>query len=189
MNLMLKFNYDENAAVIFKQMTEVQDVIDTFSIYINRLDDIDTIISNLSHKIYQKTQFFIQYGCLDSTKKSLDDKKSIVVEFDLSTNIVENISLGKKLTQDAVDCAYRCTTIAQAIIASKSGARYVIVDLNQMQDIQYAMVEDICEIYKNYPDLYGEIIVETILDDFHCIKFGRCGVDILSMNNFPFVKL
>ncbi len=198
MNLMLRLDAIIHQSIIKKEILNLHGIVDIFAVAVQptniNFDELyNNILNGLSDDVQKKVKFFIQIDDLNnnSISSTLDDKgtalQRYIVELDLANNIVEKISFGKLLCDKLIGCAYRCTTIAQTIIASKSGARYVIINLDSIENDQYQMVENICEIYKNYPDLYGEIVVESTFDDLNCIRLGRCGVDVLSVDKLSLI--
>ncbi len=69
---------------------------------------------------------------------------------------------------------------SQALLAAKAGASYICPFVGRLDDISLngmAVVEEIAEIYYNYPDIKTEIIVASIRTPNHVLESALIGVD------------
>jgi len=68
----------------------------------------------------------------------------------------------------------------QALLAAKAGASYICPFVGRLDDISVngmGVVEEIAEIYYNYPDIKTEIIVASIRTPNHVLESALIGVD------------
>jgi len=69
---------------------------------------------------------------------------------------------------------------SQALLAAKAGASYICPFVGRLDDISLngmAVVEEIAEIYYNYPDIKTEIIVASIRTPNHVLESALIGAD------------
>lgn len=72
----------------------------------------------------------------------------------------------------------------QALLAAKSGAKYVSPFIGRLDDIgQNGMnlIKDINEIFKNYPDFKTQILVASIRHPLHVIDAAKIGADVVTL--------
>ncbi len=68
----------------------------------------------------------------------------------------------------------------QALLAAKAGASYICPFVGRLDDISVngmGVVEEIADIYYNYPDIKTEIIVASIRTPNHVLESALIGVD------------
>ncbi len=89
---------------------------------------------------------------------------------------------------------------AQAIMAAKAGASYICPFVGRLDDISSPgmdLVDQIVEIYTNYPDLDTEVIVASVRTPNHVIESALIGADgvtvpfsvIKKLFNHPLTKI
>ena len=78
-----------------------------------------------------------------------------------------------------------CFSPAQAILAAKAGATFVSPFVGRLDDIGHdgmALIADICEIYRQYPDtLKTEVLVASARHPGHIIEAARLGAHVVTM--------
>jgi transaldolase len=77
-----------------------------------------------------------------------------------------------------------CFSAAQAILAAKAGATFVSPFVGRLDDIGQrgmGLVEDICQIYQNYPKFQTEIIVASVRSPMHVVTAAKLGADIATI--------
>ncbi len=77
-----------------------------------------------------------------------------------------------------------CFSANQAILAAKAGAAFVSPFVGRLDDISeegMRLIEDICEIYANYPDFRTEVLVASIRNPMHVVTAARLGADVCTV--------
>jgi len=72
----------------------------------------------------------------------------------------------------------------QALLAAKSGAKYVSPFIGRLDDIGQdgmSLIKDINEIFKNYPDFKTQILVASIRHPLHVIDAAKIGADVVTL--------
>jgi len=72
----------------------------------------------------------------------------------------------------------------QALLAAKSGAKYVSPFIGRLDDIGQDgmnLIKDINEIFKNYPDFETQILVASIRHPLHVIDAAKIGADVVTL--------
>ena len=72
----------------------------------------------------------------------------------------------------------------QALLAAKSGAKYVSPFIGRLDDIGQDgmnLIKDINEIFKNYPDFKTQILVASIRHPLHVIDAAKLGADVVTL--------
>jgi len=78
-----------------------------------------------------------------------------------------------------------CFSPAQALLAAKAGASFISPFVGRLDDIGHdgmGLIEEIAEIYSNYPDtLTTEILVASIRNPLHVIEAAKIGADVVTV--------
>ena len=77
-----------------------------------------------------------------------------------------------------------CFSAGQAILAAKAGAAYISPFVGRLDDISsdgMGLIEDICEIYANYPDFNTEVLVASIRSPNHVIEAAKMGAEVCTL--------
>jgi transaldolase len=77
-----------------------------------------------------------------------------------------------------------CFSANQALLAALSGAAYISPFVGRLDDIGQdgmQLVEDILDIYANYPDITTEVIAASIRHPEHCLRAAIAGADIATV--------
>ncbi len=77
-----------------------------------------------------------------------------------------------------------CFSANQALLAALSGAAYISPFVGRLDDIGQdgmQLVEDILDIYDNYPDINTEVIAASIRHPEHCLRAAVAGAHIATI--------
>ncbi len=77
-----------------------------------------------------------------------------------------------------------CFSAAQAILAAKAGASFVSPFIGRLDDIGQdglGLIEEICQIYSNYPDFTTQILVASVRNPIHIVQVAKMGADIATI--------
>jgi len=77
-----------------------------------------------------------------------------------------------------------CFSPAQALIAAKAGATFISPFVGRLDDIGQdgmLLIEQIVQIYRNYPKLKTEVLVASIRHPIHLIQSARLGADVATL--------
>ncbi len=76
-----------------------------------------------------------------------------------------------------------CFSPAQAILAAKAGAAYISPFVGRLDDLAQdgiQLIEDIVQIYANYPEWYTEVLVASVRHPVHIIQSAKIGADVVT---------
>jgi transaldolase len=85
-----------------------------------------------------------------------------------------------------------CFSANQALLAALSGAKYISPFVGRLDDIGQdgmQLVEDILDIYDNYPDINTEVIAASIRHPEHCLRAARAGAHIATIPYDVLIKM
>ena len=77
-----------------------------------------------------------------------------------------------------------CFSPVQALLAAKAGATYISPFVGRLDDLAQdgmQLIEDIVQIYRNYPDLKTEVLVASIRHPLHMAQAARIGADVATL--------
>ena len=77
-----------------------------------------------------------------------------------------------------------CFSVNQALLAALAGAAYISPFVGRLDDAGHdgmAMVKDIVDIFKNYPNLTTEVLAASIRHPLHCIAAAKAGAHIATV--------
>ncbi|MBL0941446.1 MAG: fructose-6-phosphate aldolase [Alphaproteobacteria bacterium] len=77
-----------------------------------------------------------------------------------------------------------CFSAAQALMAAKAGATFISPFVGRLDDLSQngmELIEDICDIYANYPRFETEVLVASIRHPLHVIQAARIGADVATI--------
>jgi len=77
-----------------------------------------------------------------------------------------------------------CFSANQALLGALAGAAYISPFVGRLDDIGQdgmQLVEDILDIYDNYPDINTEVIAASIRHPEHCLRAARAGAHIATI--------
>jgi len=103
---------------------------------------------------------------------------------------VEGLKATRALSDDGIDVNVTlCFQPMQALIAAKAGAAYISPFLGRLDDIStdgVHLIEQIVQIYDNYPELGTEVLAASIRHPMHLTQVAIAGADV---STFPFKVL
>ena len=85
-----------------------------------------------------------------------------------------------------------CFSANQALLAALSGAAYISPFVGRLDDIGHdgmQLVEDILNIYDNYPDINTEVIAASIRHPEHCLRAAVAGAHIATVPYDVLIKM
>ena len=77
-----------------------------------------------------------------------------------------------------------CFSANQALLAAKAGATFISPFVGRLDDIGHdgmGLIEDILDIYGNYPAITTEVLVASIRSPAHVLEAARLGADVSTM--------
>lgn len=77
-----------------------------------------------------------------------------------------------------------CFSPAQAILAAKAGASFVSPFVGRLDDIGengMQLIDDICQIYRAYPDFHTEVLVASVRHPQHIVQAAKMGAHVATI--------
>ena len=152
--------------------------------FIQRIADICDIVEGpvSAETVSQDAEGMIREGRL-LAKIS----EHIVVKVPLTT---EGLKATKVLSSENIDINVTlCFQPIQALIAAKAGAAYISPFLGRLDDIStdgVGLIEQIVQIYDNYPELRTEVLAASIRHPMHLTQVALAGAHV---STIPFKVL
>lgn len=98
---------------------------------------------------------------------------------------VEGLKATKVLSSESIKCNVTLIFSAnQALLAARAGAAYVSPFLGRLDDISMPgidLIEQISDMFANYPDISTEIIAASIRNPIHVTDCALAGADIATV--------
>ena len=98
---------------------------------------------------------------------------------------VEGLKVTKVLSSEGIKCNVTLIFSAnQALLAARAGAAYVSPFLGRLDDISMPgidLIEQISDMFANYPDISTEIIAASIRNPIHVTDCALAGADIATV--------
>ena len=131
-----------------------------------------------------------------SAEVAATDYEGMIREGEILSRIAKNVCVKLPLTMDGLKaCRYfsnkgiktnvtLCFSAAQAILAAKAGATFVSPFVGRLDDIGQDglnLIEEICEIYSNYPDFKTEVLVASVRNPIHITQAARMGAHVATL--------
>lgn len=131
-----------------------------------------------------------------SAEVAATDYEGMVREGDILSKIAKNVCVKLPLTLDGLKaCKYfsdkgvqtnvtLCFSAAQAILAAKAGATFVSPFVGRLDDVGQdglGLIDEICEIYANYPEFKTEILVASVRHPVHITTAAKLGADVATI--------
>jgi transaldolase len=85
-----------------------------------------------------------------------------------------------------------CFSVNQALLAALAGAAYVSPFVGRLDDIGQdgmQLVEDILDVYDNYPDITTQVIAASIRHPEHCFRAAAAGAHIATLPYDILIKM
>ena len=131
-----------------------------------------------------------------SAEVTATDAPTMIKEGQKLAAIAENVAVKVPLTEDGLMACKTlsgtgtmvnvtlCFSAAQAILAAKAGATFVSPFVGRLDDVGQdglGLIEDICDIYANYPNFMTEILVASVRGPQHVVHAAKIGADIVTI--------
>lgn len=98
---------------------------------------------------------------------------------------VDGLKACRILTQEGTQVNVTlCFSAAQAILCAKAGATFVSPFLGRLDDVGETgmnLIQQIVEIYDNYPDFSTQILAASIRHPLHVVEAAELGADVVTI--------
>ncbi len=98
---------------------------------------------------------------------------------------LEGLEVTKVLAKENIKVNFTlCFSVNQALLGALAGAAYVSPFVGRLDDIGHdgmQLVEEIVEVYENYPDIHTEVIAASIRHPEHCLRAAKAGAHIATV--------
>lgn len=98
---------------------------------------------------------------------------------------VEGLKATRALSDEGIDVNVTlCFQASQALLAAKAGAAYISPFLGRLDDISedgVRLIEQIVQIYGNYPELGTEVLAASIRHPLHAVQVALAGADVATI--------
>jgi transaldolase len=131
-----------------------------------------------------------------SAEVTATEADAMIAEGKKLAKIAKNVAVKVPLTVDGlITCkALRdqgtmvnvtlCFSAAQALLAAKAGATFISPFVGRLDDIGengMGLIEDICTIYKAYPNLKTEVLVASVRHPMHVVAAAKMGAHVATI--------
>ena len=131
-----------------------------------------------------------------SAEVTATDHEAMVVEGRRLASLAPNIAIKVPLTPDGIRACKTlsgegtmvnvtlCFSPAQAILAAKAGATFVSPFVGRLDDIGapgMGLIDEICAIYRQYPDFRTEVLVASIRSPMHVVEAAKMGAHVATI--------
>jgi transaldolase len=132
------------------------------------------------------------------------DYATMIKEGEVLSKIAKNVCIKLPLTMDGLKaCKYfsdkgiktnvtLCFSAAQAILAAKAGASFISPFVGRLDDVGQdglGLIEEICEIYSNYPEFKTEVLVASVRHPIHITATAKMGAHVATIPGKVFKQL
>lgn len=122
--------------------------------------------------------------------------EGMIREGEKLARVADNIAVKLPLTWDGLKaCRYfssknimtnvtLCFSSAQALLAAKAGATFVSPFVGRLDDVSQdgmGLIEDIRQVYDNYPHLETQILVASVRHPLHVMEAAKIGADVVTL--------
>jgi transaldolase len=131
-----------------------------------------------------------------SAEVTATDHATQLAEGRLLSKLAKNVAVKVPLTMDGLKTCRvlrsegtmvnvtLCFSAAQALLAAKAGATFVSPFVGRLDDISedgMALIADIVQIYRQYPQLTTEVLVASIRHPMHVVAAAKLGAHVGTM--------
>lgn len=124
------------------------------------------------------------------------DHATMLKEGRLLAKLAKNVTVKVPLTPDGLKTCKAlssdgtmvnvtlCFSPAQAILAAKAGASFISPFVGRLDDVGtdgMALIRDICQIYKQYPNFKTEVLVASVRHPIHVIEAAKVGAHVATL--------
>ncbi|MFN7146679.1 MAG: fructose-6-phosphate aldolase [Myxococcota bacterium] len=121
-------------------------------------------------------------GMLEEGRLLARVHKNVVVKVPLS---IEGLKACKALSSEGTRVNVTlCFQPSQALLAAKAGATYISPFIGRLDDIGQdgmVLIQQIVNIYANYPDLQTEVLAASVRDPLHVVQAAEAGADVATI--------
>jgi len=145
----------------------------------NAMEEITKIIAGDVSLEVVSTEYF---GMMEEGKRLREYGNNVVVKVPMTP---AGLKACKSLSSEGIPVNVTLIFSAnQALLAAKSGAKYVSPFIGRLDDIGQDgmnLIKDIKEIFMNYPDFKTQILVASIRHPLHVIDSAKIGADVVTL--------
>jgi len=131
-----------------------------------------------------------------SAEVTATDHATMLKEGRLLAKLAKNVAVKVPLTPDGLKTCKAlssegtmvnvtlCFSPAQAILAAKAGASFISPFVGRLDDIGtdgMALIRDICQIYRQYPNFRTEVLVASVRHPIHVIESAKVGAHVATL--------
>lgn len=131
-----------------------------------------------------------------SAEVAATDYENMVREGEILSKLAKNVCIKLPMTLDGLKACQHfsnkgiqtnitlCFSAAQAILAAKAGATFVSPFVGRLDDIGQdglSLIEEICQIYSNYPNFKTEVLVASIRNPIHITQSAKMGAHVATI--------
>jgi transaldolase len=131
-----------------------------------------------------------------SAEVAATDYENMIREGEILSKIAKNVCIKLPMTLDGLKaCKYfsdkgvqtnvtLCFSAAQALLAAKAGATFVSPFVGRLDDVGQdglELIEEICCIYANYPNIHTQILVASVRHPIHITDSAKMGADVATI--------
>jgi len=131
-----------------------------------------------------------------SAEVAATDYETMLKEGEHLAKIASNVTVKVPLTYDGLRVCKvlssqkimvnvtLCFSANQALLAAKAGATFISPFIGRLDDVSMdglALIADIVQIYRNYPDLNTQILAASIRHPVHMLECAKIGADVATM--------
>lgn len=124
------------------------------------------------------------------------DHATMLKEGRLLAKLAKNVTVKVPLTPDGLKTCKAlssdgtmvnvtlCFSPAQAILAAKAGASFISPFVGRLDDVGtdgMALIRDICQIYRQYPNFKTEVLVASVRHPIHVIEAAKVGAHVSTL--------
>lgn len=128
-----------------------------------------------------------------SAEVTATDAPTMLAEGRKLAKIARNVAVKVPLTPDGLKTCRAlstegtmvnvtlCFSPAQALLAAKAGATFISPFVGRLDDVGtdgMALIRDIVQIYRNYPQIKTEVLVASIRHPIHVIEAAKLGAHV-----------
>ncbi len=131
-----------------------------------------------------------------SAEVAATDYDTMMKEAEKLAKIADNVAVKLPLTPDGLKVCKKlsdqgimtnvtlCFSSAQAILAAKAGATFISPFVGRLDDISHdglQLIEDIVDIYDQYPAFTTEVLVASVRNPLHVIEAAKMGAHVATI--------
>lgn len=130
-----------------------------------------------------------------SAEVTATDAKNMILEGKHLAKIAKNVCIKVPLTEEGLKACYAfsqegimtnvtlCFSPLQALMAAKAGATFISPFIGRLDDIGHdgmQLIEEICQMYDNYPELETEVLAASVRHPLHVKQAAEIGADVVT---------